>query len=262
MNHPLKHIVKHIVLHSCRKISSCPLILATRQEPLIFSNYEFWRISKIYSIKLQIYSIKLQIYSIKLQIYSTNCRFEVVKSVNLQLLKVTVSFSSSGPPCRDVNASNRILCKKVPGKKVSAKKPGNKNLGKKSEFFQVLGKNDTENKILSFRWLGLFFLNSMKAANKVSGNKITGTEVLMKIYPKKKKTKKKFLTLVRIRSSLRLFHHFSNSKLDFLCICTLEYAICVFLISYQLPLFFAWLKTSFVPMHFLLYRTFSGDIFV
>ena len=121
MNHPLKHIVKHIVLHSCRKISSCPLILATRQEPLIFSNYEFWRISKIYSIKLQIYSIKLQIYSIKLQIYSTNCRFEVVKSVNLQLLKVTVSFSSSGPPCRDVNASNWNLCKKVPGKKFPEK---------------------------------------------------------------------------------------------------------------------------------------------
>ncbi len=36
------------------------------------------------------------------------------------------------------DASN--LCKKVPGKKVSEKKPGNKNFGKKSEFYQVLGK--------------------------------------------------------------------------------------------------------------------------
>jgi len=35
------------------------------------------------------------------------------------------------------------LCKKVPGKKVSGKKPGNKNFRKKSEFYQVLGKNVT-----------------------------------------------------------------------------------------------------------------------
>ena len=40
------------------------------------------------------------------------------------------------------------LCKKVPGKKVSEKKPGNKNFGKKSEFSQVLGKNVTGNKVL------------------------------------------------------------------------------------------------------------------
>ena len=35
-----------------------------------------------------------------------------------------------------------------PGKKVSEKKPGNKNFGKKSEFYQVLGKNVTGNKVL------------------------------------------------------------------------------------------------------------------
>ena len=35
------------------------------------------------------------------------------------------------------------LCKKVPRKKVSGKKPGNKNFEKKSEFYQVLGKNVT-----------------------------------------------------------------------------------------------------------------------
>ena len=46
------------------------------------------------------------------------------------------------------------LCKKVPGKKVSGKKPGNTNFGKKSEFSQV--KNVTGNKVLCFGFLGLF----------------------------------------------------------------------------------------------------------
>ena len=50
------------------------------------------------------------------------------------------------------------LCKKVPGKKFLEKKPGNKNFGKKSEFYQVLGKNVTVNKVLCFGFLGLFFL--------------------------------------------------------------------------------------------------------
>ena len=42
------------------------------------------------------------------------------------------------------------LCKKDPGKKFLEKKPGNKNSGKKSEFYQVLGKNVTGNKFLCF----------------------------------------------------------------------------------------------------------------
>jgi len=50
------------------------------------------------------------------------------------------------------------LCKKVPRKKVSGKKPGNKNFEKKSEFYQVLGKNVTGTKVLFFGFLGLFFL--------------------------------------------------------------------------------------------------------
>jgi len=68
------------------------------------------------------------------------------------------------------------LCKKVPGKKFLEKKPGNKNFGKMSEFSQVLGKNITGNKVLCFRFLGLF----LGAANKVSGKK--------KINPRKRKT--------------------------------------------------------------------------
>ena len=44
-----------------------------------------------------------------------------------------------------------------PGKKVSEKKPGNKNFGKKSEFYQVLGKNVTGNKVLCFGFLRHFF---------------------------------------------------------------------------------------------------------
>ena len=51
------------------------------------------------------------------------------------------------------------LCKKVTGKKVSwKKKPGNKTLVKKSQFYEVLGQNVTGNKVLSFRFLGHFFL--------------------------------------------------------------------------------------------------------
>ena len=48
-------------------------------------------------------------------------------------------------------------------------------------------------------------LNNMGAANKVSGNKTTGIKVLKKIIPKKK-TKKKVLNLVKMRSSLRRLH--------------------------------------------------------
>ena len=43
----------------------------------------------------------------------------------------------------------------------------------------------------------------MGAANKVSGNKITGVKVLKKINPKRKKQEKKS---EKIRSSLRCFH--------------------------------------------------------
>ena len=49
------------------------------------------------------------------------------------------------------------LRKKVPGKKVSGKKLGNKNFRKKFEFYQVLGKNVTGNKVLCFGFLGRFF---------------------------------------------------------------------------------------------------------
>ena len=39
-------------------------------------------------------------------------------------------------------------------KKVSGKKPGKKTLVKKSQFSEVLGQNDTENKVQSLRFLG------------------------------------------------------------------------------------------------------------
>ena len=49
------------------------------------------------------------------------------------------------------------LCRKVPGKKVSGKKQLEiKILEKKSEFYQVLGKNVTGNNVLCFGFLGLF----------------------------------------------------------------------------------------------------------
>ena len=41
-----------------------------------------------------------------------------------------------------------------PGKKSFWKKPGNKNIGKKSEFSEVLGKNVTGNNVLCFGFLG------------------------------------------------------------------------------------------------------------
>ena len=72
------------------------------------------------------------------------------------------------------------LCKKVTGEKVSGKKPGKKTLIRKSQFTEVLGRNVTKNKVLSFRFLGLFSLNNTGAAIKVSGNKITGIKVLKK----------------------------------------------------------------------------------
>jgi len=50
------------------------------------------------------------------------------------------------------------LCKKVPGKKVSGKKPGNNNFGIKVRIFSSLRKNVTGNKVLCFGFLGLFFL--------------------------------------------------------------------------------------------------------
>ena len=40
--------------------------------------------------------------------------------------------------------------KKVIGKKVFGKKPGNKNFVKKSQISEVLGQNVTGNKVLSF----------------------------------------------------------------------------------------------------------------
>ena len=58
----------------------------------------------------------------------------------------------------------------------------------------------------------------MGAANKVSGNKITGIKVLKKIYPKKK-NKKKVQSLVKMRPSLRRLH-----KRDILCIFILNIA--------------------------------------
>ena len=66
----------------------------------------------------------------------------------------------------------------------------------------VLRQNVTGNKILSFRFLGLFFSNSMEAAIiKVSRNMIAGIKVLKEIYPKKNKTKKKVLNVVKMRFS-------------------------------------------------------------
>ena len=51
------------------------------------------------------------------------------------------------------------LCRKVPGKKVSGKKQLEiKTLEKKSEFYQVLGKIVSGNKVRCFGFLGLFFL--------------------------------------------------------------------------------------------------------
>ena len=50
------------------------------------------------------------------------------------------------------------LCKKVKGNKVTGKKPGNKNFGKKkSQFAEVLGQNVTGNKVPSFIFLVLVF---------------------------------------------------------------------------------------------------------
>ena len=97
------------------------------------------------------------------------------------------------------------LCKKGPGKKVSGKKPGNKNFGKKSEFSQVPAKKVTGNKVLCFGFLGLFSKISMEVAKKVLGNKITGNKVLKK-YFRRKKTRKKVLNRVKMRLSLSRFH--------------------------------------------------------
>jgi len=43
-------------------------------------------------------------------------------------------------------------------KKFLEKIPGNKNFGKNSQFSEVLGQNDTGNKVLSLRFLGLLGL--------------------------------------------------------------------------------------------------------
>ena len=77
-----------------------------------------------------------------------------------------------------------IYVRKSREKKFLGKKTWKKNFGKKSEFSQVLGKNITGNKVLCFGFLGLF----LGAANKVSGNKISGKKVLKKINPRKRKT--------------------------------------------------------------------------
>ena len=60
---------------------------------------------------------------------------------------------------RDKRASNRgIYVRKSREKKFLEQKSGHKNFGKKSEFYQVLGKNFTGNKVLCFGFLGHFFL--------------------------------------------------------------------------------------------------------
>jgi len=81
-----------------------------------------------------------------------------------------------------------------PGKKVSEKKPGNKNFEKKSEFYQVLGKNVTGNKVLCFGFLGLFFPNivwgqPIKSQERRSQERRSQEKkVLKKIDPRKRKT--------------------------------------------------------------------------
>ena len=60
---------------------------------------------------------------------------------------------------RFVAITHITLCKKVRHGKKSVWKKKNleiKTLGKKSEFFKVLGKNVTRNKVLCFGFLGLF----------------------------------------------------------------------------------------------------------
>ena len=60
---------------------------------------------------------------------------------------------------RDREYCQMNLYKKVPGKTVSEKKPGNKNFGKKnSNFLKSLEKKCNWNKVLCFGFLGLFFL--------------------------------------------------------------------------------------------------------
>ena len=90
-------------------------------------------------------------------------------SVNIAVICSTLFISLNyvfGEYCSDLQHTDRRnsgvvtrnLCKKIPGKKVSEKKPGNKNYRKKCEISQVLGKNVTGNKVLCFGFLGLFFL--------------------------------------------------------------------------------------------------------
>ena len=50
------------------------------------------------------------------------------------------------------------LLRKSREKSFWKKKPRNKNFGKKSEFYQVLGKNVTGNKVMCFGFLRLFSL--------------------------------------------------------------------------------------------------------
>ena len=64
----------------------------------------------------------------------------------------------------------------VSEKKVSEKKPGNKDFGK--QFSEVLGQNVNGNKDLSFKLLRLFFPKIIRFTNKVLGNRITGIKVL------------------------------------------------------------------------------------
>ena len=49
-----------------------------------------------------------------------------------------------------------------------------KTLVKNSQLSEVLGQNVTGNKVLSFRFLGIFSYDNLGAANEVSGNKTTG----------------------------------------------------------------------------------------
>ena len=81
------------------------------------------------------------------------------------------------------------LCKKVPGKKVYGKKTWKEKLwGKNPNFLKSLEKMSLEIKSCILDSWDFFSLNSMGAANKVSGNKISGKKVLKKINPRKRKT--------------------------------------------------------------------------
>ena len=105
--------------------------------------------------------------------------------------------------------------KKVPWKKVSGKKPGNKNFRKKPEFSQVLG-----NKVLCFGFLELFFPKIVWGLPKKS-QEIRSQDIksCRKHILRKKKPRKNFPNLVKMRSSQRHFY-----KKDFFMHLYFEYS--------------------------------------